>query len=213
MPRKAKTADPAPYQPPRTISRRDYLRGGRDEWFREVVYGTVQALGRLLACREAFGKALDLTATQFAVLMGTAYRQDRQGVSVGELARHISQAPTHVTTEVGRLIRAGYLVKRPNPEDGRSVLVSLSRRGETAIAHVAPLVRRVNDLLFAGITAPELGAAAAVMRRIGLNWEFAMAEIRNREATGTAARPIHVASPGSRPRTRRNRSARTVAGG
>jgi DNA-binding MarR family transcriptional regulator len=185
MPRKTKTTDPAPYQPPRTISRRDYLRGGRDDWFREVVYGTVQALGRLLACREAFGSALALTATQFAVLMGTAYRQSHQGVSVGELARHISLAPTHVTTEVGRLIRAGYLVKRPNPADGRSVLVSLSRRGETAIARVAPLVRRVNDLLFTGIAAQELGSAATVMRRIVLNSEFAMAEIHNRETAGT----------------------------
>jgi DNA-binding MarR family transcriptional regulator len=173
-----------PYRPPQTISRRDYLRHGRDEWFREVIYTTVQALGRLIACREAFGRALDLTATQFAVLMGTAYRQDGHGVSIGELARHISLAPSHVTTEVGRLIRAGYLVKRPNPEDGRSVLVSLSGRGEAAIARVAPLVRRVNDLLFDGIAAGELDSAATVMRRIVLNSEFAMAEIRTRETTG-----------------------------
>jgi DNA-binding MarR family transcriptional regulator len=183
MPSKAKTAGSRAYEPPRTISRHDYLRSGRDEWFREVIYTTVQALGRLLACRDAFGRAIELTASQFTVLMGTAHRQKRHGVSIGDLARHISQAPTHVTTEVGRLIRAGYLVKRPNPGDGRSVLVSLSVRGEEAVARVAPLVRSVNDLLFTDIPAQELRAAAAVMHRIALNSEFAMAEIRNRAAT------------------------------
>jgi len=174
------------YRPPRTISRRDYLRGGRDDWFREAVYTTVQALGRLLACREAFGRALDLSAVQFAVLMGIAYRQGRAGVSIGELARHVALAPTHVTTEVGRLIRAGHLIKRPNPADGRSVLVSLSRRGELAVARVAPLVRQVNDVLFTGIAAPELDAVAAALRRIVVNSELALADLRTRTMAAQA---------------------------
>src|SRR5215469_5838131 len=101
------------FRPPRTISRRDYLRNGGDDWFREVIYATVEALGRLLACRNAFGRALGLTASQFAVLMGVAFRQSAAGVSIRDLARHVALAPTHVTTEVGRLIRRGYLAKRP----------------------------------------------------------------------------------------------------
>ncbi len=168
------------FRPPRTISRRDYLRSGGDEWFREAIYAAVQALGRLLACREAFGRTLGLTASQFAVLMGTAYRQKSQGVRIRDLARHVSLAPTHVTTEVGRLIRKGYLTKQANSLDRRSVLVSLSRRGERAVAAVAPLVRRTNDFLFTNIGARELGTVSRVMQRVAANAEPAIEEIRSR---------------------------------
>lgn len=175
------------FRPPRTISRRDYLRSGGDEWFREVIYTTVEALGRLLACRNAFGRALGLTASQFAVLMGTAFRQGGTGVSIRDLARHVALAPTHVTTEVGRLIRRGYLAKRQSPSDRRSVLVSLTARGERAIGGVAPLVRRTNDILFQDIAARDLEAVSRTLRRVTLNSELALADIRRRERLAEAA--------------------------
>ena len=177
----------AGFRPPRTISRRDYLRNGGDEWFREVIYSTVEALGRLLACRNAFGRALGLTASQFAVLMGVAFRQGGGGVSIRDLARHVALAPTHVTTEVGRLIRRGYLAKRPSPTDRRSVLVSLTAPGESAITGVAPLVRRTNDILFEGLAAKDLEIVCRTMRRVTSNSELALAEIRRRERLDEAA--------------------------
>jgi DNA-binding MarR family transcriptional regulator len=175
------------FQPPPTISRRDYFRHGSDEWFREAIYSAVRALRGLLACRDAFGRALHLTASQFAVLMGVAYRQKRQGVSIRDLADHISLAPTHVTTDVGRMIRKGYLVKRPSPSDRRSVLVSLSPKGEAAITGVAPLVRRINDLLFLDIDAPSVDRVSRIMGRLTANSELAMGEIRRLERSGQPA--------------------------
>lgn len=175
------------FRPPRTISRRDYLRSGGDDWFREVIYATVEALGRLLACRNAFGRALGLTASQFAVLMGAAFRQGATGVSIRDLARHVALAPTHVTTEVGRLIRRGYLAKRPSPTDRRSVLVSLTARGERAITGVAPLVRGTNDILFQDVAPKDLEVVSRTMRRITSNSVLALAEVRRRERLCDAA--------------------------
>jgi DNA-binding MarR family transcriptional regulator len=175
------------FRPPRTISRRDFLRDGGDEWFREVIYATVEALGRLLACRNAFGRALGLTASQFAVLMGVAFRQGATGVTIRDLARHVALAPTHVTTEVGRLIRRGYLAKRPSPRDRRSVLVSLTARGERAIAGVAPLVRGANDVLFQGVAPADLEIVSRTMRRVTSNSDVALAELRRRERLDHAA--------------------------
>src|SRR5882757_3535202 len=80
----------APFKPPLTISRPDYLRSGSDAGFREAIYALVQAVGRLITCREAFGRALDLTASQFAVLIGVAYQQGRDGVTVRDLSEHIA---------------------------------------------------------------------------------------------------------------------------
>ena len=162
---------------PHTISRRDYFRAGSDEWFREAIYTSVRALRGLLACREIFARSLGITGSQFAVLMGVAYRQGAEGVSIGDLARHVALGSTHATTEVGRLIALGYLTKRPNPRDGRSVLVSLSPKGESAVIAVTPVVRAANDILFQDVDAPAIAAMAQAMSKVGARCEQAVAEL------------------------------------
>jgi len=117
------------------------LAGGNDLAFRETVYLMALAFGRLYSCREAFGRALSLTAPQFIVLIGTAHRQGKEGVTIRALADHTQLAATHVTTEVGRLITKGLLTKQANARDRRSVLVRLSPKGEAAIRAVNPLLR------------------------------------------------------------------------
>ncbi len=173
---------PTPFAPPLTISNESLLANGRDDSLRETLYLMVLVLGRLQACREAFGRAMGLTSPQFAVLMGTAYTQGTLGVSIGKLATHVHLAPTHVTTEVGRLIRLGLLDKRPNCEDRRGVLVSLSSQGEEIVRDVTPLVRSVNDRLFANMTRDDLQHVQEFFTRFALNSEFALVEIRRNKA-------------------------------
>jgi MarR family transcriptional regulator, organic hydroperoxide resistance regulator len=166
------------FAPPLTVSHRDLLTGGEDVAFRRSLYLMVLAFSRLQTCREAFGRALGLTGSQFAVLIGTAYQQHDDGVSVRALADHIQLAATHVTTEVGRLIAKGLLTKSVNRADRRGVLVRLSARGEAAVREVAPFVRRVNDLLFAGVTRKEFATVSAFLTRFAANSEEALDEIR-----------------------------------
>jgi DNA-binding MarR family transcriptional regulator len=199
--------DDATYAPPLTVSHRALLNAGGDVAFRETLYLMVLAFGRLQACREAFGRALDLTGSQFAVLIGTAYRQGKHGVSIRALADHIQLASTHVTTEVGRLIRMGLLTKKINARDRRGVLVRLSPRGEAVVAEVAPFVRRVNDLLFAHISRDDLASLSRCLSTFALNSEYALADIRRSEserAMGHAAGargPTHAGRIG-KPATR-----------
>jgi DNA-binding MarR family transcriptional regulator len=181
----------ARFQMPRTVSHPELLSGGSDEPFRQALYLMVLAFGRLIACREAFGRAMSLTGSQFAVMVGTAYRQKSEGVSIRELSEHVQLASTHVTTEVGRLIAKGLLTKRANTRDRRGVLVKLSRKGETALLQVAPFVRAINDVLFENVERKDF---AAVTRFLGLfaeNSERAMAEVkrarRNARISGMAA--------------------------
>jgi DNA-binding MarR family transcriptional regulator len=157
------------------------LASGTDVAFRETLYAMVLAFNRLIACREAFGRALALTGSQFAVLVGTAYRQDHDGVSIRVLAAHVQLAPTHVTTEVGRLVRKGLLEKRVNRRDRRGVLITLSPQGKAAVRRISPFLRRVNDLLFQDIRRNELAAVARFLRVLLRNGEEALAEIRRRE--------------------------------
>ena len=171
-------SQPRPFVPPVTISNEAFLVDGRDDWLRETLYLMVLSMNRLHAFREAFGRAMDLTPPQFAVLMGTAYTQGTDGVSIGTLAAHVHLAPTHVTTEVGRLIRLGLLEKRPHSEDRRSVLVRLTSQGDKAINAVIPLVRSVNDQLFDGVTRDEMQAILHFFRRFAHNGDIALARIR-----------------------------------
>ena len=188
------------YRPPVTISRKEFLVQGSDAEFRRSIYAMVQSVGRLLTCRDAFGKELNLTPSQFVVLMGVAHAQGSEGVTIRGLADHVALASTHVTTEVRRLEEAGLLVKRPSPVDKRSVRVFLQPRGEQQVARIAPFIRLINDVLFQDIDPDALKTAQRVARQLILNSESALAEIRKhhlqRKEPALAANGAAVTSRG-----------------
>jgi len=166
---------------PATVTLPAMLADGNDLKFRETIYLMALAFDRLHSCREAFGRALALTASQFIVLIGTAHRQGHEGVTIRTLAEHTQLAATHVTTEVGRLIDKGLLVKEPNSRDRRSVLVRLTPKGEAAIHDVNPLLRRVNDRLFQSVTRGEFDVVSRFFAKFARNSEEALFELRRAE--------------------------------
>jgi DNA-binding MarR family transcriptional regulator len=166
------------FVPPATITLPAMLVAGNDVSFRETLYLMVFAFSRLVSCREAFGRHLSLTASQFIVLIGTAYQQGTEGVSIRALADHTQLAATHVTTEVGRLTDKGLLTKSANTRDRRGVLVRLTSKGEAAIRDINPLLRRVNDCLFQNISREDFAVVSRFLSTFALNTENALAEIR-----------------------------------
>lgn len=166
------------FVPPLTVSHEELLSAGTDDRFREVIYIFVEVLGRLATCREAFGRSIGLTGSQFAVLVGVAYRQGEHGVTIKHLSQYVHLAPTHVTTEVSRLIKMGLLDKRAAVDDRRSVLVRLTATGEETVVSVSRFVKRVNDILFSGITAKDLANAEEIFSKLSRNSEFAIAELK-----------------------------------
>jgi DNA-binding MarR family transcriptional regulator len=111
-----------------------------------------------------------------------AYRQGDAGINIAALSNYIGLAATHVTTEVGRLIRKGLLVKRPNESDGRSVLISLSPKGEAAVKEVSTMVRSINDLLFKNIDRKQFDVMNELANVLLTNSEHAIDEIRDSES-------------------------------
>jgi DNA-binding MarR family transcriptional regulator len=176
------------FVPPPSVSHPQLLINGSDMKFREMIYLMFFSFGRLQSYREAFGRAISLTGSQFIVLIGTARQQGGQGVSIRELSDHTHLASTHVTTEVGRLIRKGLLTKSANPHDRRGVLVRLSPAGEAAILEVSPLLRRVNDVLFRNVTAKDLATILEFLSKFAHNSEYAEVEIRQAERERDASR-------------------------
>jgi DNA-binding MarR family transcriptional regulator len=175
----------APFVPPTTITLPQMLSSGNDLAFRETLHRMLMAFGRLQSFGEGFGKVLSLTASQFLVLIGTAYRQGNEGVSIRTLSDHTQLAATHVTTEVGRMIEKGLLSKSANVRDRRGVLVRLTPKGEAAVGAINPLQRRVNDLLFQNVSREDFATVSRFLTTFALNGEYALAELRHSERERT----------------------------
>ena len=71
-----------------------------------------------------------------------------------------------VTAETGKLAKRALLAKRPNPADGRSVLLSLTSKGRKALDLALPHIRAVNDVFFGKLGAEEFERLAAAAARI-----------------------------------------------
>lgn len=55
---------------------------------------------------------------------------EQRSRSVSELAHDLDMTAPSITVAVNKLIKKGYLVKLPDPEDRRSVRIKLTREGE-----------------------------------------------------------------------------------
>jgi DNA-binding MarR family transcriptional regulator len=189
------------YKPPRTTSREEFLKDGTDELFREAIYTWVLSVERLLKCRSAFARILGLTSSQFTVLMGVASQQKTTGVTIKDLAKHVALASTHVTTEIGRLEAWGLLTKRINVEDRRSVLVSLTPKGEREIERITPVVRETNDILFRNVGLNSLVKAHIMALKVVANSTDALVHVRaasakttRKKAKGATARKTSISA-------------------
>ena len=91
---------------------------------------------------------LGLSGDEFALYSMLAARDS---ITPTELARWMAAPPTTVSSYVKRLEARGHAHRAPNPEDGRSYLLRLTRAGRAAharaVAVVRPLSARVADEL------------------------------------------------------------------
>jgi len=151
---------PGPFEPPLSVTRPELLERGSDTNFRKIIWDLLVVANRLQKYPEAFGHHIGITGAQYAVLIATAHIQGGCGSGIRRLADHLHLPAPHVTTTVGALVQSGFLAKRPNPEDGRGVLVSLTEKGQIALERLAPFQQQVNDVLFSDLSRAEFAEFA-----------------------------------------------------
>lgn len=180
--RSSETAE-APYRSPLSITLPDLLVEGSDEAFRRLIYGLFVVRDRLDTCRDAFGREVGLSRSQYWLLIAVARMQGEKGTGLRAVADQLMVAPSFVTTEVAKLVGRGLLAKTPNPEDRRGVLVRLTVEGEAALDRLAPFLQEINDTLFAGVDRTEFETVLRFIDRFVVNTALAVAkvEIRDRE--------------------------------
>lgn len=171
------------YRPPLSITLPDMLVDGSDETFRRLIYGLFVVHDRLETCRDAFGREIGLSRSQYWLLIAVARRQGDKGTSLRALADHLMVAPSFVTTGVAKLVKRGLLAKTPNPDDRRGLLVTLTRDGEATLDRLAPFLQEINDTLFDGVDRPEFETVLRFVDRFVINTARAVAKVglRDRE--------------------------------
>ncbi len=157
----------APARPPITTGRPELNADGSGERFRQMVNDLFTIAVRMEAVRGRISQMVGVTPPQYVILMTVAQLEGAPGgATVRAVAEHAHVSGAFVTAEAGKLARAGLLVKRANPADGRSVLLSLAAKARAAVDAALPHIRAVNDAFFGKLGAEDFVRFSAAAARI-----------------------------------------------
>jgi len=156
-------ADCAAPLPP-TTSRRELLdsNGISDRRFRQFLYDFSTLGAHIDVVRAHLASLAGLSSPQYNCAMTIAYYQRELGVSVSDVAKYLHVSTAFVTSEAGKLEKAGIIAKHHNPNDGRGILLRLTRQGEKVLRDLGPHRRAVNDSLFQALSAQDFRHLARV---------------------------------------------------
>ncbi|MTJ80042.1 MAG: winged helix-turn-helix transcriptional regulator [Telmatospirillum sp.] len=199
---------------PRTVSRPALLAGGTDRRFRGVLYDLCH-LGTLLErARRHLAAVIGVTPPQYTILMVIAEIAGDGGVGVGEVAAHTHVSAPFVTSEINKLVALGLILKSPNPDDRRGVLLRRSPAAAAKIDGFAAHLRRFNDSFFASLSGSDLRRLGEMVSGIVHSGEHTLADVAPRLAAPPApgASAISAAPAGPSPGKSAPASCRNGAG-
>jgi DNA-binding MarR family transcriptional regulator len=117
---------------------------------------------RMTGLRERIGAIAGLSGAQYSMLVSLGHlTRNGERVSVNTLAEHLHVSGTYVTAESKGLEKLRLLRRDPNPDDRRSVLLSLDEPGRLLLDDLLPSVRVVNDALFADLNSKSFAVFCA----------------------------------------------------
>jgi len=138
---------------PLTTSRKDLLDAGSDGQVRSTIHMLIGCGVVMEKLSQGLGHLNGVTGIQHQILAALQRLKGGEGVSIAELARYVRRSGAFVTIEVGKLIKFALIEKSIDPRDTRRVLLRLAAEGHRRMTRLAPFQRRVNDVLFAGMSA------------------------------------------------------------
>jgi DNA-binding MarR family transcriptional regulator len=113
---------------------------------------------------EAVLRPLGLTFARYEVLMLLGFSRGGS-LPVGKMGERLQVHPASVTNAVDRLERDGYVVRRPNPADGRGVLAELTDAGR-ALADRATAALNAKVFSTLPLDERELRTLYRILRRL-----------------------------------------------
>jgi len=89
-----------------------------------------------------------------------------RGISANQISQWLRTDKAWVGRSVERLIAAGYVRRRPDPEHGRRLLLSLTAKGERVHAVIAVAARRRHDNLLDALSEAEREALERALGKL-----------------------------------------------
>jgi DNA-binding MarR family transcriptional regulator len=131
---------------------RDESGGSVDKEIRELTGLMFAALGRFQVIRRTFARALNLSSSEFAVVISLHDLKDGQGIRIRELADNLHVAAANVTATVKKLETRGWVVKALDPTDSRALSIKLDKASRKRLDRFFETIHPVNKIWFAHVT-------------------------------------------------------------
>jgi DNA-binding MarR family transcriptional regulator len=128
-----------------------------------LIWLLTRAQRRVMAEADATLARFGLTSTQAGALF---CMRSAEGITVGELADQLDLAQSAASGLAQRLETAGLVVRAPNPDDGRSVRLVLTKSGRKRREEAITIAQAGNDALRAGFSAAEIAIVARWLARV-----------------------------------------------
>jgi DNA-binding MarR family transcriptional regulator len=153
--------------------------GTTDHRFRQLLHDFSALAATLEMARAHLASIIGLTAPQYNIVMVLGNHQNAGGICVSDVAKRLHVSTAFITSEAGNLEQAGLVSKRPNPGDGRGVLLRLTPRGEALVRRVGPERQRVNDHLFNSLTAKRFRDLSKTLTTLLNDFAYTVSLLKN----------------------------------
>jgi DNA-binding MarR family transcriptional regulator len=137
-----------------------------DAVLREFIADFSAASSLMRKLRRSLAASLQLSASEYSILIGLWYCQQRGETNIRELADHLHVAAAHVTVELRSLASRNLIRKVPSSSDRRAFSVELTKPGLELLNQLAPLLAEVNVVLFAGVSFSEMVVVHRFLKRV-----------------------------------------------
>lgn len=161
-----------------TVGRSELLSGGNDELFRQAIHDALGFSVRLLEIRNRLGEVIGLGGPAYSILISIDHLSETGEVGVNRVADHLHLSGAFVTVEANKLVQAGLITKKPDPDDGRRVRLSVTDKAHRLLEELSETQRPVNDAIFAAFDGEDFERFARDISRLVTGTEEALSLLR-----------------------------------
>jgi len=150
----------------KTVTKKELLTKGSDANFRNYIHDMFAFSVRMQDVRNRFGAFIGVSGSQYIILVAVSYLQDKLGVGVNVIAKHLQLSSAFITMEINNLVAAGLVDKATDPVDRRRVRLMLSAKGRQKLEELKAIQAPVNDAIFSSLTREEFDSLRDIQSRL-----------------------------------------------
>lgn len=162
--------------PPLSTSLPTFLKDGCDAGFRQTIYGMLQVSALMLKAREYYGAYIGVSGPQYSMIVAIAELQE---TTVRDLSAKLHVSGPFITVEINKLIKGGYVDKRPDDNDRRSSLLSLTNEGVELVRRVSVIRQMTNDAIFGSFDEEEVASLQRLVKTLVRDLEVAVHQLES----------------------------------